>query len=268
MDAQASGAGASVERDATYWDSLAHEYDGFYCGEWSRKEDERTQREIVDLIGTIPAKRSLRVLDLGCGTGLGLKMLSGLERPFHYHGVDISRSMLEVARVNAERIAEPPDRSYSFVQDDLAVYDIGDDEYDVVISINSSLSFLPPTSLASLLAKASDALFPGGVLLVQMLNRSSLRRVLRRETSAAAAYRTRSSHSTAGNALAHYTTANDLETALTSIRMTAISISGDGPLTGLLEWSPLFGVNSFLGRRSTTLSHSVIAVGRKQCDRS
>jgi SAM-dependent methyltransferase len=93
-----------------------------------------------------------RVLDLGCGTGMLLRRLSGLETP--PVGLDLSAGMLEGApgrRVQASLLA-PPFAPRSF---------------DVVFAITSLL--VSPRQAAWAFAEVSRLLVPGGRLALTVL---------------------------------------------------------------------------------------------------
>lgn len=94
-----------------------------------------------------------RVLDLGCGTGLGAELL----RPFASEivGVDLAPGMIEVARAkglyDALHVAE--------VEQFLTA---GEDTFDLILASNVLIYFGP---LEGLLAAVAARLAPGGLLL-------------------------------------------------------------------------------------------------------
>lgn len=76
---------------AAAYDAVAEQYDGVYQRPIDAAEDGFV-RELMR--GRAP----MRVLDIGCGTGLGLRLCSDLWYNGFYEGVDPSEKMLDIAR--------------------------------------------------------------------------------------------------------------------------------------------------------------------------
>ena len=119
-----------------YFDSIAYKYDSLY-------EDERYQDENEKIrLGLLNSYEGKGVLDIGCGTGLFLDLVSE-DQLKHYIGIDISRNMLTVlskkhrGRKNTQIFATPLSQ---FVN-------IEDKPIDYVISLFGSASYLTKDEL-------------------------------------------------------------------------------------------------------------------------
>jgi len=97
------------------------------------------------------------VLDLACGEGRNAVWLA--EQGFEASGVDWSGVALDKAR----RLAEARGVSPTFVEGDLTAWTPEGRTWDVVLL---AYLHLPWTQMQSVLARASDAVAPGGTLLV------------------------------------------------------------------------------------------------------
>lgn len=169
-----------------YWDQVSPEYNSLYSGAFSRREDARLQ---YWLESAIDFRKKPRILDIGCGTGLGLFLLRRISSNFSYVGIDVSEGMLSQFR---SRIARSP----VGIEVDLIVCDAHDIErlfeaqrFDVIIMINAVASYLGgPTRL---LRRTRSVLAENGLIFASFLNRHSLRRLLRRERSVIEIYNTR-----------------------------------------------------------------------------
>jgi SAM-dependent methyltransferase len=99
-----------------------------------------------------------RVLDVGCGCGATTLAAALVATEGLAHGVDLSASMLERARTNAERAGIA---NATFEQADVQVHDLGTDAFDVVISRFGIMFFEDPVAAFSNLRRATS---PGGRL--------------------------------------------------------------------------------------------------------
>lgn len=122
-------------------------------GQYLRFADERL-RPAVDLIARIAHPGPRRVVDLGCGTGSALPLLSARFPGAELVGVDASAAMLEKARATgvATQLAEISTWSPS-------------EPVDVIFS-NAALHWI--AGHAQLFPKLIACLAPGGALAVQM----------------------------------------------------------------------------------------------------
>lgn len=132
------------------WDFWAKYYDSLWVQRFSL---EPTRREIL---GNIPVRPGLTLLDMGCGTGQlfgDLKKHFG-ETEFSYRGVDRSVRMIEAAR------AKHPDGD--FIAASSAAYSDASETYDMIIC-SHSFPYFPDKS--TLLIKLRDMLKEGGVFI-------------------------------------------------------------------------------------------------------
>src|SRR5437879_5241714 len=85
----------SLSEGRNYWDAVSKHYDEFYAHRYSQREDREVQKRLVEAIGQCDKPR---ILDIGCGTGLGLKLLMTELKEFSYVGMDISEGMISQFR--------------------------------------------------------------------------------------------------------------------------------------------------------------------------
>lgn len=147
---------------SNYYDELSSIYDEIFDDSVSRAEDLIISEVLSQLI-----HEGFHVLDCGCGTGLGKELISA--KNVHYHGIDISKKMIEQAR------AKHPDSTFH-ISDmaDLSHYE--DESFDALISINGSFSHVHDPAPVS--NEMYRVLKPGGKLLTMVYSRYSLGRLL------------------------------------------------------------------------------------------
>lgn len=131
-------------RASTEFDRFAEVYDALYTHPFAIAED----KIVYDLLHQEIAPGD-NVIDLGCGTGLGLRLLN--KPPHLYTGVDTSLGMLKKA------IERHP--QHVFYQADMSAIGNIERPYDAAISLYGSVSY---TSGRSALDEMKRILKPGG----------------------------------------------------------------------------------------------------------
>jgi SAM-dependent methyltransferase len=122
--------------------------------DWAENEDQQvpTYEEAIRRVGIAPGQR---VLDIGCGTGVFLRLVADREgRPF---GLDASDALVEIAR---ERV---PEAEVRVGEMELLPYD--DDSFDLVAGFNS---FFFAADLVAALREAGRVAKPGAPVLIQV----------------------------------------------------------------------------------------------------
>jgi ubiquinone/menaquinone biosynthesis C-methylase UbiE len=168
------------------WNGLASRYDGLYQSIWSQREDDEIAGWLMD---ALRSRLPLRILDIGCGTGLGYKLIRRVAPACEYVGIDIADNM----------IAEFKDKLAALGGDERAQLHVGDArvladlfpqaQFDLVILLNATASYIGmPTTV---LADSSRVLVRDGVLFASFLNRCSLRRCVRGRRGVTELYNTR-----------------------------------------------------------------------------
>jgi tRNA (cmo5U34)-methyltransferase len=131
--------------------------DGYETHMIDNVEDADTYIQTAKLI---PAKKGLKLLDLGCGTGLELDEIFKVNPTVQVTGIDLAEKMLEkLKQKHAGR-----QRQLNLIQADYFKYDLGKNVYDVVVSY-SSLHHFSPEEKIGLYRKIYACLKPGGFYL-------------------------------------------------------------------------------------------------------
>ena len=105
-----------------------------------------------------------RVVDVACGTGHHAAMFHGWG--LEVEGADLSPAMIERARA---AFGEPPGLRWAVRGFDEPIPAAG--SWDAVVCVGNSLALAPdPATVRTAIARMMEALRPGGVLLVQVLN--------------------------------------------------------------------------------------------------
>lgn len=238
------------ERHVAYWDEIAPLYDQLYAGTWSALENVDLVRELSWLAG-VP---SPRVLDLGCGTGLGYELCRDINPDIDYAGVDISAGMLAATR------EKYPDLHLTQGSMSSLPRHIGGD-FDLVLSLFGAASYAGDPRTA--LAEAFRALRPGGVVFLALLNRWALRRVLRGRLRRVTWERTRGDASASSPYPAHSFTRGSSQALLLAAGFRDVRVSGFGFLAGTFERPALYRVNRALSCSLPAFAHLLHVTGRK-----
>jgi predicted TPR repeat methyltransferase len=149
--ARAQAIAAAPRSDPGYvrhlFDQFSADYDNRMMGQLGYAAPQ-ILKDLADLV--MPGRDHLRVLDLGCGTGLAGLLFK--PRASRLIGIDLSPAMIEKARARG-------------IYDSLVVGDIEtalDDEYDLILAADT-LVYLG--DLGSVFAAVADHLAPGGFFL-------------------------------------------------------------------------------------------------------
>lgn len=120
-----------------YYNGLAAQYDELYTDPLSTAENFMVRDMLFELLPKDKSK--IRMLDLGCGTGLAFKLLNPLLRKINieleYTGIDISDEMINKAKeINRSKNCD------FHVMDMNYLNKIDNSEYDCVVSLFGSFS--------------------------------------------------------------------------------------------------------------------------------
>ena len=122
--------------------------------DWAENEDRQlpTYEEAIRRVGVAPGQR---VLDMGCGTGVFLRLVA--DRGAHPFGLDASEALLEIAH---QRV---PEADLRVGEMELLPYD--DNSFDLVAGFNS---FFFAADLVAALREAGRVAKPGAPVLIQV----------------------------------------------------------------------------------------------------
>jgi ubiquinone/menaquinone biosynthesis C-methylase UbiE/DNA-binding transcriptional ArsR family regulator len=143
--ARAEAAAAYFRANAAQWGTIRSLY----------VDESEVERALLDLV---PAGETSALLDIGTGTGRMLEILA--PRAEHAVGIDTSREMLTIARVNLERAGL---RNCSIRQGDMYQLPLPGASFDTVV-IHQVLHYADRPAAA--IQEASRVLRPGGRLLI------------------------------------------------------------------------------------------------------
>jgi ArsR family transcriptional regulator len=143
--ARAEAAAAYFRANAAQWGTIRSLY----------VDESEVERALLDLV---PAGETRALLDIGTGTGRMLEILA--PRAEHAVGIDTSREMLTIARVNLERAGL---RNCSIRQGDMYQLPLPGASFDTVV-IHQVLHYADRPAEA--IQEASRVLRPGGRLLI------------------------------------------------------------------------------------------------------
>jgi SAM-dependent methyltransferase len=131
-------------------------YSTYYDLIYQNKPYQKEADFISDIIGELGS--GSRLLELGCGTGKHARLLS--EKGYKVTGVDLSETMLEVARKSSGS-------DISYVCGDIRDFSLeAEGKFDVVIAMFDVVSYLPTNSdIRQMLNNVSQYLKKGGVLI-------------------------------------------------------------------------------------------------------
>ncbi|MEU4714098.1 class I SAM-dependent methyltransferase [Micromonospora purpureochromogenes] len=228
-------------------------YSNLYRDYWHEAEDLEVGRLLADL-----APDKGLVVDLGCGQGLGLRLLRHhVNDSLLYVGIDTSWEMLkhgDVAHVENSLM----------IRADMQSVPISDASAAMVTSLFSSLSYLEEPKVA--FAEMARVLAPGGRYLVMCLSRRSLRRILGLKAGHVELYGTSGLSICDGVVAApvRLMTKSELAEQIGSNGLVVTRIVGQSPFRAHNDRLTLLWLLSRLvGRFAPDLGHTLIAWGYK-----
>jgi ubiquinone/menaquinone biosynthesis C-methylase UbiE len=128
--------------------------------EYSRRV-ELIQGHVEWLHFDVLQEKQSRVLDLGCGPGLYTERLARLGHDCV--GLDFSPASIRYARERAEKYS----LSSEYIEADLTTVDYGG-PFDLVFFVYGEFNAFPKPQAAAILARAYEALAPGGSLVLEL----------------------------------------------------------------------------------------------------
>ncbi len=235
---------------SSYWDGVAQRYHALYDNEWSLFEDSVLKSDLQRLVGQTAGKR---ILDVGCGMGLGYELLGGVASGADYVGVDISGAMLHELR---ER--HPTVRTVQLSGDSLTPF-FTPGQFDAVISINVAASF--PAHTQQLIQDVFTVLVPGGSTYLSFLNRHSLRRIVHGRRGAEEQYRTRGDDNNSDFAWAKTYARQELTSMCRTVGFDNIRCCYRSVLGGVWESPAAVTIERILDRFVPCLGHAIVVTG-------
>lgn len=242
------------ESAVQYWDLVSNIYDDLYVDRWSQLENDLIIRQLR-LINCPPPEQ---ILDLGCGTGTGLRLLSRVMAVRAYDGVDISAGMLNQFR--------PLPGLRSLIKGDMTDLSWAPGlTYDFVCSFFGTVSFAD--SLTNVVAAADRILRPSGFLMVSYYSRYSLRRLVRMKFEQVELFGTRMQAPSLFGAPPRATTYSlrQVKTILHYNKYEVLSVEGDNFFSGVIQQGLLpWSTGRAVSRIAPTFCHTVSVLARKE----
>lgn len=229
--------------DAEYWNRISLIYDQLYSGIWSQMEDLQTEAWLGSLL---KSRTRITVLDLACGTGLGLSLLNKRKIEIEYHGLDMSVHMLTCLQKKF-----PTARVFRGSLSDPSQWPQG--PFDVVLALNGVLSF--SSNIKKTMSGISSRMALDGLGYISAFNRWAMRRLLHLKFSAIESYRTRGANPTLGSVRGHMYSKNEICEFISGANLNFTQVFRQGCLAGLVEWPPLWPLETGLQKTIPGGSH-------------
>lgn len=237
-----------------YWDGISPLYDSLYSGRWSALEDAKTHDTIQKLFEQISTDRPLKIVDLGCGTGLGFDLIDGQAPPeSQLLGVDSSLGMLEKCQTR-HPTAELRNSLIEDSIDDLP------NQLDIVLILSVTGSYI--RNLDLVLQRLRSHLATDSAVLLSILSRYSMRRLVRGKFTLHESYRTRGDRALTSEPPPRVRTYSmrEIERLVSQSGYRTRSIHTGAPLAGVLEKAYLWQLSESIRRLAPSLGHNIEVV--------
>ena len=239
-----------------YWSKIAKKYNDFYRDSWSILENEF----IAKKLNFVSKSQGFRVLDLGCGTGLGYLLCSSSNPEIEYTGVDISLEMLSVLKEKY-----PDTNCINSTMSNLS--SLSPNSFDGVLSIFTAFSYTD--NKEQTISEISRVLKDGGTILISVISRFSFRRILKFEFSKKEQYKTRGIE-TEGFSYSWVFSKNDVkklfENEFENIEIVGYNLFGGIPFFS--KYPELWNLNLIISKILPNFSHELIITATKKIKRN
>ncbi len=241
-----------IDINKSYWDSLANKYNSLYNDQWSILENNYISSKLTEIV----YKNENRILDLGCGTGLGLELFSQTGLRIDYVGIDLSNEMIQELKINHSSVTavEGSMSNLSFFLSN---------SFDNVISLFTSFSYTD--DLKKTVSEIHRVLKPGGKILVSVISKYSLRRLINFKFGNMEEYKTRGTISKEFSE-AWVFNRSDLKDLFSESNFKDIKVEGYNPFAGiafLTNRPKSWKFNLWLSKSLPFLSHELLITATK-----
>jgi ubiquinone/menaquinone biosynthesis C-methylase UbiE len=248
-------------RARRYWNRISKDYDDFYVDRFSQQEDAQSKRWLAE---AVHSRAKLRVLDVGCGTGLGLALLPIETAQIEYTGMDISEGMISQFQAKVDLMHR--DMKVTLRVGDARQLDrvFPANSFDLIIIINAAASYVgTPTQL---LKNSRVVLSENGALFASFLHRFSLRRLLAGKAKPVERYNTRGADEVLQGVRALTVSQNELKKRCMRLGLQLDWIRYQSVLGGVWENDIAASIERVAIRVAPGLGHTINLLAHKPAD--
>ena len=236
----------------SYWNEIAKKYTDSYNDGWSLLENEF----IAKKLNFVSRLQGFKILDLGCGTGLGYLLCSTSNPNIEYTGVDISLEMLNLLKEKYPNI-----ESCNSTMSNLSNF--SSCKFNGAISIFTAFSYTD--NKENTISEISRVLKPEGNILISVISRFSLRRIMKLQFARKEKYKTRGIE-TDGFSYSWVFSKSDIKILLSNDfeNIEIIGYNAFGGIPFLSKRTKLWNLNILISKIFPNLSHELIITANKK----
>lgn len=241
-----------TKHNKDYWDKVAEKYNNSYNDNWSELEN----KFIAQKLTFISQTKTVKILDLGCGTGLGYQLCSQSNPEIDYTGIDISIEMLEVLKKKYPNV-----QTYQTAMSNLQTFNT--QTFDGVISVFTAFSY--SDNIPKTISEIARVLKADGKIIISVISRFSLRRILELKFDRKEKYKTRGIFSTGFSYSWVFSKKEIIE--LLKSEFVNVEVIGYNPFGGIpiiSKYPKLWKLNLFIAKIFPNLSHELIISATKK----